>query len=81
MRFRQILRSAGVAAIIAAGSHSIALAQITTEDQVKAKLESQGYHDARDVKFGPEGITLKATKDGRDRSLVMDSTGKIIEQP
>ena len=81
MRFRQVSSSVAVAATIAAGSHSIALAQITTEDQVKAQLESQGYHDIRDVNFGPEGITLKATKDGRDRRLVMDSTGKVIEQP
>jgi hypothetical protein len=79
MRFRQFL-SVAVAATIAAGSHSIALAQITTEDQVKAKLESQGYKDIRDVKFGPEGITLKATKDGRDQSLTMDSSGKVIER-
>jgi hypothetical protein len=70
-----------MAATITVGSHSMAWAQITTEDQLKAKLESQGYKDIRDVKFGPEGITLKATKDGRDQSLLMDSTGKIIEQP
>jgi hypothetical protein len=80
MRFRPVLSSVAVAAIIATGGHSIALAQITTEDQVKAKLESQGYHDIRDVKFGPEGITLRATKDGQDRALTMDSSGKVIER-
>jgi len=81
MRISRVLWGVALAVAIAAGTHSLALAQLTTEDEVKAKVESEGYRDVRDIKFGPEGITLKATKDGRNRSLVMDSRGKIIEQP
>lgn len=80
MQGSRILWSMALAAALAAGSASVALAQIATEDEVKAKVESEGYRNVRDVKFGPEGITLKATKDGGDRLLVMDSTGRVIEQ-
>jgi hypothetical protein len=81
MRGRRILWSVALATVLVAGSHSVVFAQLTTEDEVRAKVESQGYREARDIKFGPEGITLKATKDGRERSLIVDSAGKIIEQP
>jgi hypothetical protein len=80
IRRMRMLWSMGLAAMFAIGSPAVSFAQLTTEQEVKAKLESEGYRDVRDVKFGPEGITLKASKDGRDWSLALDTAGKVIQQ-
>lgn len=73
------VRIAALATALAATT-SVALAQLTNEEAVKAKLESEGYKDVHDVNFGPEGITLKATKDGQEWRIAIDSSGKVMER-
>jgi hypothetical protein len=40
----------------------------------------QVYSQIRDSKSTPEGISVKATKDGKDVSLVVDSSGQVKER-
>jgi hypothetical protein len=44
------------------------------------KLEKAGYTQVRDVKSTAEGIAAKAMKDGKEVSLVVDSSGKFQER-
>ena len=73
------LRVTALTAAVLLGTAPIVLAQLTTEKDVQQKLESEGYTQVRDVKFGPEVITAKAMKDGKEWSLAIDSTGKIMQ--
>ena len=73
------LRVPALAAAVLLGTAPIALAQLTTEKDVQQKLESAGYTQVRDVKFGPEVVTAKAVKDGKEWSLAIDSSGKIMQ--
>jgi hypothetical protein len=50
-----------------------------TQGELIAKLESAGYSQIRDIKSTAEGISVKATKDGKDVSLVVDSGGQVKE--
>ena len=45
-----------------------------------AKLEAAGYSQVRDIKSAAEGIAVKATKDGKDVSLAVDSSGQVRER-
>jgi hypothetical protein len=45
-----------------------------------AKLESPGYSQIRDIKSAAEGTTVKAMKNGKEVSLVVDSSGQIKER-
>jgi hypothetical protein len=55
--------------------------QISVADQeLIKKLEEAGYTQVRDIKSTAEGISVKATKDGREVSLVADSSGKFRER-
>lgn len=51
-----------------------------TEQELTAKLESAGYSQIRDVKSTAEGIVVKAMKNGKEVSLVVDSSGQYREQ-
>jgi hypothetical protein len=60
---------------------------ITGSSQVSAaeqeliwKLEKAGYTQVRDVKSTAEGIVAKAMKDGKEVSLVVDSSGTFRER-
>jgi hypothetical protein len=64
----------------AAGSGTSS-SMLPSEAAAKARLESAGYTDVRDVKSGPEAMTAKAVKDGRQMDIVIDSFGKIIARP
>ena len=56
-------------------------AQLTqTEQNALSALEKAGYTQVRDVKSSAEGISAKAVKDGKEVSLVIDSSGKIREK-
>jgi hypothetical protein len=44
------------------------------------KLEEAGYTQVRDIKSTAEGIAAKAMKDGKEVSLVADSSGKFRER-
>jgi hypothetical protein len=51
-----------------------------TQQELVAKLGSAGYTQIRDIKSTAEGISVKATKDGKDVSLVVDSSGQVKER-
>jgi hypothetical protein len=51
-----------------------------TQEELVAKLEAAGYSQVREIKSTAEGIAVKATKDGKDVSLVVDSSGQIKER-
>jgi hypothetical protein len=50
------------------------------EQELIRKLEGAGYTQVRDVKSTAEGIAAKAMKDGKEVSLVVDSSGKFLER-
>ena len=51
-----------------------------TQEELVAKLESAGYSQIRDIKSTAEGTAVKAMKDGKEVSLVVDSSGQIKER-
>lgn len=73
----KVLRAFVLAAVFAGGSPVVVLAQMTTEQDVQRTLEREGYQQVRDVKFTSEGITAKAVKDGKQVSVMVNSSGKV----
>ena len=55
-------------------------AHALTQEELVTKLQSAGYSQIRDIKSTAEGTSVKATKDGKDVSIVVDSSGKVKEQ-
>jgi len=55
-------------------------AHALTQEELVAKLQSAGYSQIRDIKSTPEGTFARATKGGKDVSLVVDSSGKVQER-
>ena len=55
-------------------------AHALTQEELVAKLEAAGYSQVRNIKSTAEGIAVKATKDGKDVSLVVDSSGQVKER-
>jgi hypothetical protein len=55
-------------------------ASALTQQELIAKLESAGYSQIREVKPTAEGIAVKATKNGKEVSLVVDSSGQFQER-
>jgi Peptidase propeptide and YPEB domain len=55
-------------------------ARALTEQELVAKLEAAGYSQVRDIKSSAEGISVKATKNGKEVSLVVDSSGQVKER-
>ena len=55
-------------------------ASALTQQEVIAKLESAGYSQIREVKSTAEGISAKAMKNGKEVSLVVDSSGQFQER-
>jgi hypothetical protein len=53
-------------------------ARALTENEIVAKLESAGYSQIRALPAG-KIKSFKAVKDGRDVSVIVDSTGHIRE--
>ncbi|MBR0872934.1 hypothetical protein JQ633_21415 [Bradyrhizobium tropiciagri] len=53
-------------------------AQALTLDEIRAKLTAAGYSQIREVPSG-KIKTFKATKDGTERSVIVDSTGHYRE--
>lgn len=58
----------------------VAPAHALTTEELVARLQSEGYSQIRDIKSTAEGIAVKATKDGKDVSLVVDSSGQVKER-
>jgi hypothetical protein len=55
-------------------------AHALTQEELVAKLKSAGYSQVRDIKSSAEGTSVKATKNGKEVSLVVDSSGQIQEK-
>jgi hypothetical protein len=55
-------------------------AHALTQDELVAKLTAAGYSQIGPIKSTPEGISVKAMKNGKQISLVVDSNGQIKEQ-
>ena len=55
-------------------------AHALTQQELVSKLEAAGYSQVRDIKSTAEGISAKATKNGKDVSLVVDSSGQVKER-
>jgi hypothetical protein len=55
-------------------------ASALTDQELVAKLESAGYSQIRDIKSTAEGISVRAMKDGKEVSLVVDSSGQVKER-
>jgi hypothetical protein len=55
-------------------------AQALTDQELIAKLETAGYSQIREIKSTPEGTSVKATKNGQEVSIVVDSNGQIKER-
>ena len=52
-----------------------------SEENAQTALEKAGYTQVTNVKSSPEGVVAKAMKDGKEVRVVVDSAGKIKEQP
>ncbi|HEX2888366.1 hypothetical protein [Vineibacter terrae] len=50
-----------------------------SEKAARSDLEAAGYSQVKDIKSGPEGITAKAVKEGKEVAVVVDSGGRIKE--
>jgi hypothetical protein len=55
-------------------------AHALTQQELIAKLEAAGYSQIREIKSTAEGVAVKATKNGKEVSLVVDSSGQIQER-
>jgi len=69
---------AALCGLMMAGVFSPALA--LTQQELIAKLESAGYSQIRDIKSSAEGTAVKAMKNGKEVSLVVDSSGQVQER-
>ena len=50
------------------------------EQEIIIQLEKAGYTDVRDIKSTAEGIVAKAKKDGKEVTLISDSSGNFRER-
>jgi hypothetical protein len=55
-------------------------AHALTQQELVAKLESAGYSQIREIKSTAEGTAVKAMKNGKGVSLVVDSSGQVQER-
>jgi len=55
-------------------------AHALTQEELVAKLNSAGYSQVRDIKSSAEGASVKATKNGKEVTVVVDSSGQIQEK-
>jgi hypothetical protein len=55
-------------------------ARALTQQELVAKLEAAGYSQVREIKSTAEGTSVKAVKNGKEVSLVVDSSGQIQER-
>jgi len=78
MSARAVSQLAALCTVVMVGVLSPAHA--LTRQELVAKLEAAGYSQIRDIKSSAEGTAVKATKDGKEVSLVVDSSGQIQER-
>jgi hypothetical protein len=65
-----------IAVVVCACSTARAL----TLEEIKAKIEAAGYSHVREMPSS-KIRTFKAVKDGKERSIIVDSNGHIKEMP
>ena len=63
-----------------AGSGTTSAAGKMSEQEIKSKLESEGYTQVSDIASTPKGISATAMKDGKAVRLVIDSGGQVKER-
>ena len=71
---------AGATLVLIACSGVLSPAHALTQQELVAKLESAGYSQIREIKSTAEGTSVKAMKNGKEVSLVVDSSGQIQER-
>lgn len=69
----------GVALCLSLSNLASAQSATVTERDLISRLEKEGYSQV-EVRSSPEGLAVKAMKDGKDVALVVDSSGKIQER-
>jgi hypothetical protein len=76
---RLIIRAFSLAILSSLGSvTTYSSARALTQNEIVAKLEAAGYSQIREMPSG-KIKSFKAVKDGREVSIVVDSTGHIKE--
>jgi len=55
-------------------------AHALTQQELVTKLQAAGYSQVGEGKSTPEGIAVKAMKDGKEVHLVVDSSGQIKQR-
>lgn len=74
------MRSISLAAICLTTTCLLAPAYALSPQELIAKIKEAGYSQIGDIKSTPEGMVVKARKDGKDVRLVVDSNGQIKER-
>jgi len=74
------MRKTALAIGLVIGVSFFASAQQMTAKDIEDLLVREGYTQVHDVNFGAEAITARATKDGKEWVLVIDSQGKVLQQ-
>lgn len=77
MSVRMLSRTV-LCSLVMAGVFSAAHAM--TQEELVTKLETAGYSQVRDIKSTAEGMSAKAMKNGKEVTLVIDSSGQIKEK-
>jgi hypothetical protein len=80
MKIGSSLSSVSLQALLVSRAGVFSPANALTQQELIAKLEAAGYSHIREVKSTAEGIAVKAMKDGKEVSLVLDSGGQIKER-
>jgi hypothetical protein len=76
MRIRKII----LAPLWLATAGAFSSVHAMTQEELVAKLQAAGYSNVGEIKSTAEGTAVKATKDGKEVRLVVDSSGQIKEQ-
>ena len=74
------MRTISAAALLLAIAAGLSPAYALTQEELAAKIQAAGYSQVSDIKSTAEGISAKATKNGKEVRLVIDSSGQIKEQ-
>jgi hypothetical protein len=59
---------------------ALAPAHAQTQQELVKKLQAAGYLQVGEGESTPEGIAVKAMKDGKEVHLVVDSSGQIKQR-
>jgi hypothetical protein len=74
------VRKRSLCLAIAVAVCACSAARALTQEEIRAKIEAAGYSQVREMPSG-KIRTFKAVKDGKERSIIVDSNGHIKELP